>query len=78
MTRETEDQNPLSESANIRSPEERYGGEGHAGSNPYTPSKPEDRADDSADSPVEVPNAELEELIELPDSAEKKAATHDD
>lgn len=76
MTRESENQNPLSQSANIRSPEERYGGEGHAGDDPFASPKRRNDGDGPADSPVEVPNAELEELIELPDLAEEKATRH--
>jgi hypothetical protein len=56
---------------NIRSPEERYGGEGHAGTDPQPAKKP-GRSRDAADSSVEVPNATVEELIAQPASAAER------
>jgi hypothetical protein len=55
---------------NIRSPEERYGGEGHAGTDPHSGQKPGRSRD--ADSSVEVPNATVEELIEQPKSGRER------
>lgn len=78
MTRKSEKRNPLSQSANIRPPAERYGGEGHAGTDPYARPKSNQRQDGSHDSPVEVPNADLEDLVEVPDLAEEKAAERND
>ena len=51
---------------NIRSPEERYGGEGHAGDDPFAGERA-GKKDLAADPSLEVPNATVEELIELPD-----------
>lgn len=51
---------------NIRSPEERLGGEGHAGNDPFAG----DRAghkDIPPDPSVEVPDADLQDLIQQPD-----------
>ncbi len=69
MTEKTPEQNPTSEDMNIRSPEERYGGEGHAGTDPFAKQKPGSSRNADADSAVEVPNATVEELIEQPKSA---------
>ena len=65
MPPEKPERNPLSDDMNIRPPEERYGGQGHAGENPYKEEDPGKR--DEADSPVEIPDADLEDLIEVPD-----------
>lgn len=62
MPRNAPEENPLSESMNIRPPEERYGGQGHAGDDPY--SGPGN--DVPPDPSVEIPNASVEELVELP------------
>lgn len=65
-------QNPSSDEMNIRSPEERYRGEGHAGTDPYTGKKPGRSPEAVADSSVEVSSATVEELIELPESAAER------
>lgn len=62
MPRNEPEENPLSESMNIRPPEERYGGQGHAGDDPHAGPG----TDEPADPSVEIPNASTEELIELP------------
>ncbi len=62
MPSEKPERNPLSEDMNIRPPEERYGGQGHAGDDPHAGPG----TDEPADPSVEIPNASTEELIELP------------
>ena len=64
------EQNPPSDEMNIRSPEERYGGEGHAGTDPFAKPKPGSSHD--AASSVEVPNATVEELFEQPASGRER------
>jgi hypothetical protein len=62
-----------SEEMNIRSPEERYGGEGHAGSDPFArPKRGQDRSGKN-DSPDEVPNATVDDLVQEPASAPERA-----
>lgn len=51
---------------NIRSPEERYGGEGHAGSDPFAGERA-GKKDLPPDPSVQVPDASTQDLIELPD-----------
>jgi hypothetical protein len=51
---------------NIRPPEERYGGEGHAGDDPFAGERAGHR-DISPDPAVEMPDADLHELIQQPD-----------
>lgn len=53
---------------NIRSPEERYGGEGHAGSDPFAGQQTPEGEQREADPSIEVPDATLDELIERPES----------
>ena len=62
MPRNAPAENPLSEPMNIRPPEERYGGQGHAGDDPHAGPG----SDVPSDSSVEIPNASVEEMIEIP------------
>lgn len=71
MPRNEPERNPLSESMNIRPPEERYGGQGHAGDDPYAGPG----TDEPADPSVEIPDASTEELIELPKTDPEAAET---
>ena len=59
----------MSEKHNIRTPEERYGGEGHAGSDPYAGDRPGRANDTPPDPSVQTPDADLDDLLELPDAA---------
>ena len=52
---------------NIRSIEERYGGQGHAGEDPYAGPRADPHHDIPPDPSVELPNATLHELIDKPD-----------
>lgn len=52
---------------NIRSVEERYGGEGHAGEDPYAGPRPDPHRDIPPDPSVEMPNATVQDLIDQPD-----------
>lgn len=67
-----EKKNDPNATPNIRSPEERYGGEGHAGSDPFA-GKTSGKGN-RPDPAVEVPDATLEELIEQPGPAPDKVA----
>jgi hypothetical protein len=73
MARETTDRDPTPDSANIRSPEERYGGEGHAGTDPFAGEPPTGAPDKQPDRSLEVPDANVEDLIERPPSAAERA-----
>ncbi len=73
MARNTGENDDPSEEMNIRSPEERYGGEGHAGSDPFArPKQGQDRTGTN-DSPDEVPNATVDDLVQEPASAPERA-----
>lgn len=72
MSDEKPAQNPNSEEMNIRSPEERYGGEGHAGTDPFAKQKSGSSRKSDADSSVEVPNATVEDLVDTPEPAEDR------
>lgn len=76
MPRATPKQDPSVDSMNIRSPEERFGGEGHAGADPYDRSTADKHRKREADSPVEVPDASLDELSRQPATAPQR--TEDD
>ena len=56
---------------NIRSPEERYGGEGHAGDDPFAGERA-GKKDLPADPSIEVPDASVQDLIQQPDSRPEK------
>jgi hypothetical protein len=73
MTRKDEENGDPSEDMNIRSPEKRYGGEGHAGSDPFAKPKPGDDRTGRNDSPEEVPNAAPDDLVQRPASALERA-----
>jgi len=73
MTRNTGEKDDSSDDINIRSPEERYGGEGHAGSDPYARPNPGRDRTGKGDSPDEVPNATLDDLVQEPASAPERA-----
>ncbi|MCA9858317.1 MAG: hypothetical protein KC438_01275 [Thermomicrobiales bacterium] len=68
MPRETSSQDPPTpKGTNIRPKEERYGGEGHAGADPFKRPRSGDKQDTHANSPVEVPDATVEDLVQQPD-----------
>jgi hypothetical protein len=73
MLRDSPDQDPTPDGANIRSPEERYGGEGHAGTDPFERPKPGRDRSGGDDSPIEVPNATVDDLVPKPASAPERA-----
>jgi hypothetical protein len=73
MPRDTPEQDPTPEGTNIRSPEERFGGEGHAGTDPFARDRTGKRRDTRDDSPVEVPTARLDELSRQPATAPQRA-----
>ncbi len=65
---------------NIRPPEERYGGQGHAGEDPYAGPRAAPHPDIAPDPSVEVPNASVDELTQKPhadtgDNAQVSAGT---
>lgn len=57
----------MKEKPNIRPPAERYGGQGHAGDDPFAGERA-GHADILPDPSVMMPDATLEQLVELPDS----------
>jgi hypothetical protein len=73
MAQKTGAQGDPSDEMNIRSPEERYGGEGHAGSDPFArPKRGRDKTGEH-DSAVEVPNVTVDDLVQQPASAPERA-----
>ncbi len=56
---------------NIRTPEERYGGQGHAGEDPFA-GKRAGKKNKPPDPEIEVPNATVEDLVEQPDSGAER------
>lgn len=73
MVRKSSENEDPSESMNIRSPAERYGGEGHAGTDPFAqPTRGQDRTGKS-NSPIEVPDASVDDLVQEPASAPERA-----
>ena len=73
MSEKRPKQNPSSDEMNIRSPEERFGGEGHAGTDPFAKPTTGRRQHPDADPSVEIPNATVEELVQQPESAKERA-----
>lgn len=73
MAREKPDKDPTPDDANIRSGDERYGGEGHAGTDPFAPPKSRHDRTGRSDSSVELPNATHEDLNPMPATAEERA-----
>jgi hypothetical protein len=72
MARRTDPKDDPSKEMNIRSPEERYGGEGHAGTDPFVRPPVRDRTG-AGNSPDEVPDASVDDLVQEPASAPERA-----
>jgi hypothetical protein len=73
MTRKEAGKHDPSDEMNIRSPEERYGGEGHAGTDPFARPRPGRDRTGEGDSHVEMPNATVDDLVQEPASAPERA-----
>ena len=73
MVRTAAGKRESSDETNIRSPEERYGGEGHAGTDPFARPRPGRDRTGEGDSHVEVPNATVDDLVQKPASAPERA-----
>jgi hypothetical protein len=64
----------LKNDPNIRSPEERYGGEGHAGNDPFAGERA-GKKDLAPDPSVETPDATVQDLIDLPEPPPDRTET---